>query len=627
MGAPSTRDPDGRLTKTQAPRDDHRDRERGGDRGGDRRRRRSRSPRHSSRRDYEVDTYSSSRDYREREREDTYARRERRDDRGADRGDRADRGADRGAERGADREGGGRRDWGDSYSRRDRPRDRGDRGERGERDGDDRGAGRRDRGDRGDRFGGGDDRGGRGRREGGGGGWGGGRGGNQRQKSPSPVAKQREPTPDLEPFTNIQNRPRRMTQWDIKPAGYENITAEQAKLSGMFPLPGAPRAAPMDPSKLAAFMSPSAGTASSAALQTVNAKQAKRLYVHNLPSGATSEEIIDFFNLQLNGLNVVSGSDPCISAQVATSNEYALLEFKTAEDATIALAMNGIAMRDTTGGPDQSGLSIRRPKDYITPTRDENAYSGDEVSSDVKDSPNKLSIVNIPQYIDEGQVRELVSTMGKLNAFVLVKDTSTDQHRGIAFCEYADNEIVDAVIEGLNDIPLGDGHLKVSRATVGLQQTTGLDGGVQAITGLAGAEASKDHERSKVICLLNMVTSDELINDEEYIGTYTLSPNKPSNPLTKLQRSRKTSRKSAENTDPSSWSRSPAPPEPASTTASAKSTSSTRTRTLRRRPSRRWPVASSRGELLSRPSSPRRASMSRRGRWGLGFQRDRILFS
>ncbi|KAJ4342784.1 hypothetical protein N0V95_006878 [Ascochyta clinopodiicola] len=489
-------------------RDEHRDRERGGDRGGDRRRRRSRSPRHSSRRDYEVDTYSSSRDYREREREDTYARRERRDDRG---GDRAEGGArEVGGREGGGREGGGRRDWGDSYSRRDRPRDRGDRGDR---DGDERGHGRRERGDRNDRFGG-EDRGGRGRRDGG---FGGNRGGGgQRQKSPSPVAKQREPTPDLAPFTNIQNRQRRMTQWDIKPAGYENITAEQAKLSGMFPLPGAPRAAPMDPSKLAAFMSPSAGTASSAALQTVNAKQAKRLYIHNLPSGATSEEIIEFFNLQLNGLNVVSGSDPCTSAQVASNNEYALLEFKTAEDATIALAMNGIAMRDNAGGPDQSGLSIRRPKDYITPTRDENAYSGDEVSTDVKDSPNKLSIVNIPQYIEEEQVRELVETMGKLNAFVLVKDTSTGQHRGIAFCEYADNEIVKDVIEGLNDIPLGDGHLKVSRATVGLQQTTGLDGGVGAISMLAGAEATKDQEHSRVICLMNMVTSDELINDEEY---------------------------------------------------------------------------------------------------------------
>ena len=393
------------LTR-QSSRDD-RDR---GDRG-DRRRRRSRSPRHGaggggggSRRDYEVDTYSSSRDYRERERESAYDRRERRDDRG-------------------DTRGGGDRSWGgDSYSRRDRPR--GDR----DRD-DDRGA-RRDRGDRndrgGDRFDGGDRR-GRGGRDGG---FGGGRDRGRQQKEESPpFTKPREATPDLSGFVNIQKRQRRMTQWDIKPAGYENITAEQAKLSGMFPLPGAPRAAPMDPSKLAAFMTPSAGTATAAALAPSAAKQSKRLYVHNLPSGTSSEEIMDFFNLQLNGLNVVSSHDPCLSAHVATSKEYAALEFKTPEDATVALAMNGISMRDDGGAPDRSGLSIRRPKDYITPTADENAYPGDEVSSVVKDSPNKLSIVNIPTYIEEEQVRELVETMGKLKAFILVKDTSTDQHR------------------------------------------------------------------------------------------------------------------------------------------------------------------------------------------------------
>lgn len=503
-----------RTLTSQSSRDDRRDR---GD-GGDRRRRRSRSPRHggggSSRRDYEVDTYSSSRDYREREREDTYnSRRERREDRGNDRGD---------------------RNWGDSYSRRDRPRENRDRD-------DDRG-GRRDRGDRGergerggDRFDGGDRR-GRGARDVG---FGGGRDRGRQQKEESPpFNKPREPTPDLTTFTSIQKRQRRMTQWDIKPAGYENITAEQAKLSGMFPLPGAPRAAPMDPSKLAAFMTPSAGTATAAALAPSAAKQSKRLYVHNLPSGTSSEEIMDFFNLQLNGLNVVSSRDPCLSAHVATSKEYAALEFKTPEDATVALAMNGISMRDDGGAPDRSGLSIRRPKDYITPTADENAYPSDEVSSVVKDSPNKLSIVNIPTYIEEEQVRELVETMGKLKAFVLVKDTSTDQHRvsnmviyhnlansfqGIAFCEYADVDIVDAVIEGLNDIPLGDGNLKVSRATVGLQQTTGLDGGVGAISMLAGASAAENHEHSRVICLMNMVTSDELLNDEEYEGAFPLN--------------------------------------------------------------------------------------------------------
>jgi splicing factor U2AF subunit len=232
-----------------------------------------------------------------------------------------------------------------------------------------------------------------------------------------------------------------MTQWDIKPAGYENITAEQAKLSGMFPLPGAPRAAPMDPSKLAAFISPSSGTATAAALATSAAKQSKRLYVHNLPSGCTSQEIMDFFNNQLNGLNVVSGNDPCLSAHIATSKEYAALEFKAPEDATLALAMNGISMRGDGGAPDRSGLSIRRPKDYITPSADESAYPpGDEVSSVVKDSPNKLSIVNIPTYIEEEQIRELVETMGKLKAFTLVKDTGTDQHRVSSLPTHLDYE-------------------------------------------------------------------------------------------------------------------------------------------------------------------------------------------
>jgi splicing factor U2AF subunit len=38
-------------------------------------------------------------------------------------------------------------------------------------------------------------------------------------------------------LTDIQSvltRKRRLTQWDIKPPGYENVTAEQAKLSGKF---------------------------------------------------------------------------------------------------------------------------------------------------------------------------------------------------------------------------------------------------------------------------------------------------------------------------------------------------------------------------------------------------------
>jgi splicing factor U2AF subunit len=48
----------------------------------------------------------------------------------------------------------------------------------------------------------------------------------------SPPPKKKEPTPDLTDVIPILERKRRMTQWDIKPPGYENVTAEQAKLSG-----------------------------------------------------------------------------------------------------------------------------------------------------------------------------------------------------------------------------------------------------------------------------------------------------------------------------------------------------------------------------------------------------------
>ncbi|KAF2277450.1 uncharacterized protein EI97DRAFT_432325 [Westerdykella ornata] len=455
----------------------------------DRRRRRSRSPRHGSRRDYEVDTYSSSRDYREREREDTYARRERREDRA----------------------------WGDSYSRRDHPRRDDDRGYgRREREGHDDRSNHGDRRERGDRD---LDRGGRGRRgdRDRDGGFGGGFGGRDRKKSQSPPYKKREPTPDLTNVVSILQRPRRMTQWDIKPAGYENITAEQAKLSGMFPLPGAPRAAPMDPSKLAAFMAPAAGSASASALKPENAKQAKRLLVYNLPANISEDLIVGFFNLQLNGLNVVSGDNPCLSAHVSKNRDYALLEFKAPEDATMALALDGIQMDEDAGDPDRPGLSIRRPKDYIAPlSSSESDQTEDGASSIVKDSPNKLSISNIPPFVEDAQIRELLEAFGELKSFVVVKEIGSELNRGIAFCEYVNQDTVDAVIEGLNTIALGDKNLKVQRASVGVSQDATLDGGVSAISMLAGSKSNGPPEAGRVLVLMNMVTHDELLDKDSY---------------------------------------------------------------------------------------------------------------
>lgn len=185
-------------------------------------------------------------------------------------------------------------------------------------------------------------------------------------------------------------------------------------------------------------MNQPSGSAGNAALKPSNARQSKRLFVHNIPPSATDESIINFFNLQLNGLNVVSSADPCISAQISKDRSFALLEFKNPSEATIALASDGIMMEDndnmetsngTTNGGSQ-GLSIRRPKDYIVPSVDlDEEYQEGVISPVVPDTPNKISIANLLVSLTDEQVIELLVAFGQLKAFVLVKDNSTEESR------------------------------------------------------------------------------------------------------------------------------------------------------------------------------------------------------
>lgn len=234
----------------------------------------------------------------------------------------------------------------------------------------------------------------------------------------------------------------------------------------MFPLPGAPRQQPMDPSRLQAFMNQPAGSATDAALRPANSRQAKRLFVYNIPAGIDDSALNEFFNLHLNGLNVVSGVDPCISAQITKDRKHALLEFKQTEDATVALALDGISMEDSNmSNGDASnqtpGLKIQRPKDYIVPSANTEEQTS-TVPGVVRDSPNKISITNIPIYLSDEQVNELLTAFGDLQSFVLVKDSGTEQSKGIAFCEYTEPDKTDEAVTGLNGMELGEQHLKVS---------------------------------------------------------------------------------------------------------------------------------------------------------------------
>jgi len=65
---------------------------------------------------------------------------------------------------------------------------------------------------------------------------------------------------------------------------------------------------------------------------------------------------------------------------------------------------------------------------------------------------------------------------------------------------------------------IGENKLKTNLASIGFKQASGMEMGVNAMSMFAGTQ-SNDLDEGRVIQLLNMVTAEELIDNDEYEGT------------------------------------------------------------------------------------------------------------
>nr|CAD7393696.1 unnamed protein product [Timema cristinae] len=240
--------------------------------------------------------------------------------------------------------------------------------------------------------------------------------------------------------------------WDVPPPGFEHITPLQYK---------AMQAAGQIPANIVA-------DTPQAAVPVVGStitRQARRLYVGNIPFGVTEEEMMEFFNQQmhLSGLAQAAGN-PVLACQINLDKNFAFLEFRSIDETTQAMAFDGINFKGQS-------LKIRRPHDYQPmPGMSENPsvnVPAGVISTVVPDSPHKIFIGGLPNYLNEDQVKELLMSFGQLRAFNLVKDSATGLSKGYAFCEYADVTMTDQAIAGLNGMQLGDKKLIVQRASVG----------------------------------------------------------------------------------------------------------------------------------------------------------------
>jgi splicing factor U2AF subunit len=290
-------------------------------------------------------------------------------------------------------------------------------------------------------------------------------------------------------------------------------------------------------------------------------RQQKRLYVGNLPATVSEIELMEFFNAAMSNANVLtSPGSPVLSATINREKAYAFIEFRSAEEASAGMSLDGITLQG-------NALRVRRPKDYqpnvtdaptvTTPTSTSSRSSRyDEslslppippsipappvhtpvlsvnlniVSTNVADTPYKIFIGGLPTHLNEGEVKKILSTFGQLKSFNLVRDSLTGLSKGFAFCEYADPSITDAACASLNGMPLIDKTLVVQRASVNPKTKSGeysnepinpraanmLNLSTPAAQLLATAVKNATADPTRVLVLMNIINLSDFPGDCE----------------------------------------------------------------------------------------------------------------
>ncbi|XP_056171749.1 splicing factor U2af large subunit B-like [Syzygium oleosum] len=225
------------------------------------------------------------------------------------------------------------------------------------------------------------------------------------------------------------------------------------------------------------------------------------------------------------GGNTAGPGDAVVNVYINHEKKFAFVEMRYVEEASNAMALDGIIFE---GAP----VKVRRSIDYNpslaatlgpsqpNPNLNLGAVGLTPGSAGGLEGPDRIFVGGLPYYFTEVQVRELLESFGPLRGFDLVKDRETGNSKGYAFCIYQDLSVTDIACAALDGIKMGDKTLTVRRANQGANQPKPEQESVllhaqqqialQKLMYQLGALATK------VVCLTQVVTEDELKDDGEY---------------------------------------------------------------------------------------------------------------
>ncbi|CAK9235158.1 unnamed protein product [Sphagnum jensenii] len=290
-------------------------------------------------------------------------------------------------------------------------------------------------------------------------------------------------------------------------------------------------------------------------------RHARRVYVGGLPPIANEQTIATFFSqvMAAVGGNTAGPGDAVVNVYINQEKKFAFVEMRTVEEASNAMALDGIIFEGVS-------VRVRRPSDYNpsmaatlgpsqpSPHLNLGAVGLTPGAAGGADGPDRVFVGGLPYYLSEVQIKELLESFGPLRGFDLVKDRDTGNSKGYGFCVYQDPAVTDVAIGALNGLKMGDKTLSVRRASasgqpkpdqanvlaqaqhhIAIQKLAlqasganavslgGLPGMLPGFPGFAGLipgmgnGLSPSFETpSKVVALTQVVSPNELQDDEEY---------------------------------------------------------------------------------------------------------------
>lgn len=269
-------------------------------------------------------------------------------------------------------------------------------------------------------------------------------------------------------------------------------------------------------------------------------RHARRVYVGGLPPSANEQTIATFFSQVMTavGGNSAGPGDSVVNVYINQEKKFAFVEMRSVEEASNAMALDGISFEGVS-------VRVKRPTDYnpalaaalgpSLPSPHLNLAAVGLVPGAVAgaEGPDRIFVGGIPYYFTEEQMRELLESFGPLKGFDLVKDRDTGNSKGYGFCVYQDPAVTDVACDALNGLKMGDKTLTVRRAAVSngqakvehenllaqaqqhvAMQKMALQAGGFNFLGVSLPAATENS--TKILCLNQVVTVDELRDDNEY---------------------------------------------------------------------------------------------------------------